>query len=76
MKQALISPFEFREGGFRIAEVSDSIFPVAQPMFWVECDDSVVADLFWYDPVAQTISEILIPEPPVDQPVVVGAQTL
>ena len=36
MKQALISPLEPIEDGFRIAEVTDVAFPVAQPLYWVE----------------------------------------
>lgn len=54
MRNALISPNEKvynAEGnilGDRVAEVSSNPFPVAPPLFWVECADDVVADQFYY----------------------------
>jgi hypothetical protein len=62
MKEALISPNEPRETGYRVAQVVDQYqtFEVGQPLFWVECADNVVADQFWYDPQTQTIE----PNPP------------
>jgi len=53
--KALISPIELRQSGYRIAQIADNEFEVALPLFWVDCDDTVKADLFWYDPVDQTI---------------------
>jgi len=52
MKNALISPIEPIENfdgttGYRVAEVENEPFEMSQPYFWVECDDSCVAD-FWY----------------------------
>jgi hypothetical protein len=66
--KALISPNELvylPDGviGQRVAEVKpdDQIFPVAEPLFWMDCADNVVADKFYYNG-----SEILpIPEPDV-----------
>ena len=57
MKEALISPTEQKETGYRVAQVVDQYqtFEVGQPLFWVECADDVVADQFWYDPQTQTI---------------------
>ena len=51
-KQALISPNEVRESGYRVAEVVNDghTFPVGTPMFWTPCPDNVLADQFWYDP--------------------------
>jgi len=46
--KALISPMEPRESGFRVAEVSAQDFPVADPLFWVDCSDDIVADEYWY----------------------------
>tara|TARA_R110000772_G_scaffold3256_3_gene11763 strand:+ start:5660 stop:5863 length:204 start_codon:yes stop_codon:yes gene_type:complete len=46
--KALISPMEVRENGCRVAEVALDSFPVAPPLFWVDCDDSIVADLYIY----------------------------
>lgn len=59
MKKALVSSIEFVQSGFRIAQVesSENIFPVADDLFWVDCDDSVVADLYFYDPKTKTIKE-------------------
>jgi hypothetical protein len=51
----------------RVAEVADSQFPVASPLFWVECADDVVADAWYYDKVTQTI--VLVPPPPPVPPI-------
>jgi hypothetical protein len=61
-KEALISPNEPRETGYRVAQVVDQYqtFEVGQPLFWVECADDVIADQFWYNPQTQTIE----PNPP------------
>jgi hypothetical protein len=61
--KALISPNEPRETGYRVAEVKLQEFEVAEPLFWVDCADDVVADLFWYDPTDQTIKAMPQPEP-------------
>lgn len=64
--------------GQRVAEVSSSQFPVAPPMFWMVCADDVVADLFYYDSVTNTIQQTppSIPKPNPDQPTSTGTQTL
>lgn len=46
--KALISPNEPRGEGLRVAEVMPSEFPVAEPLFWVDCPDEVVADMWIY----------------------------
>lgn len=61
--KALISPNESRETGYRVAEVSNNQFDVANPLFWVDCAEDVVADQFWYDPADQTIKPVPVPEP-------------
>jgi len=78
MKEALISPQEPRETGYRVAQVEQQEFEVAPPLFWFDCTDDVVADHFWYDPVDQTIKPIPVPEPIIalDQPNTTGSQTL
>lgn len=53
MKRALISPNEKvtdYQGniGERVAQVAESDFPVAPPLFWIDCPDECVADLWWY----------------------------
>ncbi len=52
MKEALISPAEPRETGYRVAQVVDEgqTFEVGHPLFWTKCSNDVVADHFWYDP--------------------------
>lgn len=44
MKYALISPKE----GNRFCETSQSAFPVAAPLHWVECADDVTAETHDY----------------------------
>lgn len=69
MKQALISPMEPREFGYRVAQVEQESFDVAPPLFWVDCSGDVKADYFWYDPSDETIKLI-----PVQEPVVIQSQ--
>jgi hypothetical protein len=64
--KALISPNEPRFEGYRVAEVEPVDFPVAQPLFWVDCADDVAADQFWYDPSDSAIKPI--PQPESEQP--------
>jgi hypothetical protein len=54
--KALISPNEkvcLPDGtvGERVAQVEpdDKTFPVANPLFWMDCADNVVADQFYFD---------------------------
>lgn len=46
----------------RVAEVADVDFPVAPPLFWMDCADDVVADVWYYDTAAEEI--LLVPPPP------------
>jgi hypothetical protein len=52
--KALISPNEkaFSYDGVllgqRVAQVNDIEFPVALPLFWTDCPDDCVADLWYY----------------------------
>ncbi len=59
--KALISPNESRQTGYRVAQIEQQEFEVAEPLFWVTCANNVVADQFWYDPSDQTIKSF--PEP-------------
>ena len=83
MKNALISPNELRETGYRVAEISDTTFEVASPLFWVECVDDIVADAYWYDPINESFE--VMPEPQIEvapitadpnQPNTTGSQDL
>jgi len=51
--KALISPNEKvtdYEGnvGERVAQVEQNEFPVAAPLFWTDCPDDCVQDVWWY----------------------------
>ena len=53
MKKALISPLEVRldnngQEGLRIAAVVADEFPVAEPLYWVDCPDDCVQDKWIY----------------------------
>lgn len=61
MKNALISPNELIENNYRVAEVSETIFEVAKPLFWKECPDHIIADLFVYDATNETFLELKQP---------------
>ena len=67
-KKALISTVEPRESGYRVAQVEDAanVFEVASSLFWVDCDDNVVADQFWYDPQDKLVkaNPIVVQEAP------------
>ena len=62
----------------RIAQVEITPFEVAPPLFWTDCADDVVADLFYYDSVTHTINPTPepTPRPTLTQPVSSGTQTL
>jgi len=75
--QALISTIEPVQTGYRVAQVEPdaNIFPVADAFFWTACEDNVLQDKFWYDPIDQKIK--VIPEPVLaNQPTTQGSQTL
>lgn len=97
MKYALISPNEqisyisawdgqvpvYTVLGQRVAEIADTQFEVAPPLFWLECADDVTAMDFYYNATSQAIVQIQIPESPpqptavaLNQPVTTGSQTL
>ena len=67
MKHALISPNETTcshdgtELGQRVAQVENVPFDVVVPLFWVECNDDVVADQWYWDGT----NCVKKPEPPV-----------
>lgn len=53
--KALISPnetifsYEGNELGKRVAQVVDTDFPVASPLFWVDCALECAADSWYYN---------------------------
>lgn len=71
--KALISPEEKRTDyqgnvGERIAQVEQASFEVAPPLFWVDCPDNCVADVWWYyNGVCEVMPEPPTPVPTADQ---------
>jgi hypothetical protein len=78
--KALICPNEPVPNGYRIAQVEpdDKIFGVAEPMYWMNCADEVVADFWYFDPSDRTIKEVPRPvfAPANNQPISSGSQNL
>jgi hypothetical protein len=62
----------------RVAEVADTPFEVAEPLFWTSCADNTVADVYYYD--KSNSAFVLTPDPaPMPEPVQpqsTGTQTL
>lgn len=44
--------------GQRVADISTNEFPVANPLFWVTCEDTVIPDHYYYDATNKTINKI------------------
>jgi hypothetical protein len=63
------------ENAQRVAEICESTFEVAPPLFWMECSTNIVADAWYFDSVEQEFFEVPSPAPK-PQPIVVGAKTL
>jgi hypothetical protein len=51
----------------RVAEVCDTEFEIAPPLFWADCADDVVADQFYYDTATSKILPIVNAPPPVTE---------
>jgi len=64
--------------GERVAEVCETEFPIAPPLFWTPCADDVVANVWYYDPADQQIKLTPQPTPVADpeQPITQETQTL
>jgi hypothetical protein len=76
MKKALISSIEpvinfDGTTGYRVAEVKSKTFEVSPALFWVDCDDACVADIWYYDTAQKTcLVKPVEPQPkPEPQPV-------
>jgi hypothetical protein len=44
--------------GYRVCEVAATEFEVANPLFWVSCADTIIADQYSYDPNTKQINLI------------------
>jgi hypothetical protein len=52
--------------GCRVVQVCENEFDVHENLFWIDCNDDIVADKFYYSPNNEFI-ELPIPEIPVTQ---------
>jgi hypothetical protein len=50
---------QYYENSAAVCEVVDSEFPVAEPLFWVDCTDTVIAYQYYYDTSDNTIKLIV-----------------
>lgn len=61
----------------KICQVQADTFPVAEPLFWASCDDTITPEGFWYNTETGQFEVYQdAPEPPKQQPVGTGVQTL
>ena len=51
--------YETYPNSARVCQVEDNEFDVAEPLFWIDCDSSVVADQFYYDTQQSVILPIV-----------------
>jgi hypothetical protein len=58
--KALISPQE----SYRIADIHETGFDVAEPLFWVDCPDDIKSHVYSYDPENNTLKKEPTPEEP------------
>ena len=76
--KALINPNEIKETGYRVCQVEEIEFEVAQPLFWIDCPNDLIADSKWFDPVDNTFKEFIsLQKSMIDnQPVTTGTQAI
>jgi hypothetical protein len=62
----------------RVAEVINTTFEVAPPLFWTSCADNIVADQWYYDTSNASFNPVVNADVSLQelQPTVGGAQTL
>lgn len=54
------------ENSYRVAEVTDQIFEVSEPLFWTDCPNEAIADQWYFD--VKTNSVLIKPEAPSPNP--------
>jgi hypothetical protein len=77
--KALINPNELRKEGYRVCETHQTGFDVSEPLFWVDCDDTIFADQFWFDFIDNSFKVLISTTtelPTIDQQTIEGTQTL
>ena len=63
----------------RVAEVQEdaNVFPVAEPLFWADCPDDCVQDLWYYNTVENICKPIVnAPMPELPQPETTGTESI
>jgi hypothetical protein len=61
MKIALIAKNDPLKTGYRVAEIFDTQpWEPAPDHIFVECDDTITAEAFWFDPETNSFVEIII----------------
>ena len=70
--------YETYPNSARVAEVIDTTFEVAPPLFWTSCADNIVADQWYYDTSNATFNPVVNADVSSQdlQPVINGAQAL
>jgi len=66
--KALISPNETTTAGARVVDLQVTSYPVAPPLFWLDCDNTVTINHFW-----SVNSGFVLPEPEA-QPDIIATQ--
>lgn len=62
--KALISVIEVSHSGHRIAEIAEVEFEVAEPLFWVDCDNTITtSNHYFLDGVFFEIPKPVITQP-------------
>jgi len=70
MKKALVSTLEKtfdysnQEIGLRVCDIANQTFDVHQTLFWVDCDDEALADLWYYNTQTQQVEIKPVPPQP------------
>lgn len=55
--------YELIPDSARVAQISTEIFPIAEPLFWIECSDEAVADVWYYNTSTGELLLVPAPEP-------------
>ena len=76
--KALISPNEIVEQGYRVCETHETGFDVAEPLFWIDCPNDLIAHSKWFDPNDNTFKDLpLTQQSKINgQPITEGTQTI
>lgn len=57
------------ENCYRVAEVAETTFEVAEPLFWTDCPDDCKADLWYYKDGVFYAKPTDVPQPAAETPV-------